>query len=713
MINFTPEQKIKLFASIFSGRSDVYALRWEKWDGNASGYFPVYKNKGKKEFAQLTEDVIEEHLRGYKTVGVYPLLLDNTSLFVAADFDGNGWIKSIKRLLKQCKKYNLPLYIERSRSGNGGHVWWFFESRYPAFKSRKIFLHLIKESKNMDDFEKEESFDRLFPNQDYHTGKGLGNLIALPLQGKSRKYNNSVFLDSDDNFEMVADQWKLLNSIERIPTKILDDLFERFSDDNPVKRKIIHNGDKIPITLSNYALIPKKYINKQIANFLTEELNFFNNEYAIKQKMGFSVYKTERFFKTVIKDDENILIPRGFIDKLVYYFNDNGIPYRIYDRRKRCDEARYKSSLKLFNYQKDALNAFKNAEQGILVAPPGSGKTIMALSLISERKQPALIITHRKQIYDQWLSRIEDFLQIPKRKIGQIGGNKKLVKTPLTVAMVQTLARMDNLKEISEQFGLILVDECHHVPAKMFRETIVQLNPYYLYGLTATPVRKHNDEKLIFVYLGEIIHEIDKEFKIKVVKNNKFEIKINNTKLEFPYKVKAEDYQLLAKIISFDTKRNELIASDARKEVEKGRKCLILTERKEHVQMIATYFKKEFEVIDMTGDLTLKKKQEKIKQIELGHFEIIVATGQLLGEGTHFDDLDCLFLAYPFSFEGKLTQYIGRLLHGSEGRKIVYDYRDEKIEYLERMFKKRLKYYNKNYNINYESEMLSLRSKKS
>lgn len=224
-----------------------------------------------------------------------------------------------------------------------------------------------------------------------------------------------------------------------------------------------------------------------------------------------------------------------------------------------------------------------------------------------------------------------------------------------------------------------------------------QFDPYYLYGLTATPIRKYSDEKLIFIYLGWIIHQVDKDFGIKIKsKNIGINLKIINTKLQFQDKVTPEDYPLLAKVITFDSQRNKLITNNVKKEANKGKKCLVLTERKEHVEILNVCLKRDFEVITLTGDLTQKGKQAKFKQVESGHFQIIIATGQLIGEGTHFEDLECLFLVYPFSFEGKLIQYIGRLLHSDKHSKTIYDYRDSEIDYLERMFKKRKRYYDKN-----------------
>ncbi|OGF22750.1 hypothetical protein A2Y83_03875 [Candidatus Falkowbacteria bacterium RBG_13_39_14] len=266
--------------------------------------------------------------------------------------------------------------------------------------------------------------------------------------------------------------------------------------------------------------------------------------------------------------------------------------------------------------------------------------------------------------------------------------------------MIQTLNRMDDIERISDKFGLILVDECHHLPAKMFRDVIIKFSPYYLYGLTATPKRKNNDEKLIFFHLGDILHTIDKNFREEdnnSVKNKKIRVVIRNTEIEVPFKVKTDNAQILLKIIAFDSGRNKKITEDIMTELKSGSKCLVLTERKEHAEILGYYLKREYEAIILTGDLTEKQRKEKIRQIEDGNFQVILATGQLIGEGTDFHGINSLFLVFPFAFQGKLTQYIGRIQRDAEGDNIIYDYRDIKIDYLEKFFKKRMNYYKKNF----------------
>jgi len=706
-------EKIQIFRDLFKGREDVFAVRWEKRDGSASGYTPVCLNEwkqglcnklqrkkckdcGNKAYAQFSDYYAEQHLRGNKCYGIYPLLEGNASYFIVADFDGESWQKDAVSFIKKCQKYYLPAYLERSRSGKGGHVWLFFEDKYPAYKSRSIAIKILNESKIIDQFEKEDAFDRLFPNQDIHSGGGFGNLIALPLQGISRNIGNTIFLNWKGNFEPFTDQWKHLSGVKKISSEELDKIFETLTKKDEKTNKT--SKSKLELNLGEQIFIDKNTLPGVVVNFLRDSLNFANLEFTIKKKMGVSVYGLEKYFKLIDNQDNKIAIPRGFLKELVEFLNQESIKFEITDARKKLKSVKFEASHKLFDYQKETVDDILDSENGLLVAPPGSGKTIIGLDIVAKLKQPTLILVHKKQIFNQWLDRIEGFLNIPKREIGQYVSNKKKFGNKITVAMVQTLNRLENIEELKDKFGLVIVDECHHMPARMFRNVITRLNPFYLYGFTATPERKNNDERLIFIYLGEILHTIEKDFGItkKEKVGSSSELVIRDTDLQIPFKVKTDNFQMLTKIIIFDSNRNTQIIDDIIIEAEKGKKCLVLTERKEHIEVLSCYLKKEYEVIELIGDLTEKQKREKIQQIEGGNFQIILATGQLIGEGTDFQGLDCLFLVFPFAFQGKLTQYIGRIQRGVESGGRIYDYRDKKVEYLERFFKKRKKYYEKN-----------------
>jgi superfamily II DNA or RNA helicase len=714
MIYITEEQ-LNLYLSLFRGRTDVYAKRWEK--NGKSGYTPAYKfdwneyllykakggkfqNFKNKEKIPLTKDVVKKHLIGSYFIGIYPLLEENTSYFLAIDLDGKNWQLDCKSFIEQLNLMEIHAYPERSFSGNGCHIWIFFEDKYPAVKSRKIFLEFAKKILNLPEFEKEISFDRLFPNQDSHSGIGLGNLIALPLQGKMLQENKMVFLDTD-NFFPISNQWKYLQGIKKTTIKQLDKVYSQlFIDKNLeglriAEKKEIFEPGILNITLKNQIILSKNNIGKKVRDFLKENLIFINSEYLIKQKIGKSTYGIQKFFNLISESETEVRIPRGFLNNLINFCNENEIKLRLFDERKKLKNIDFNSKVKLIGNQEIVVNCCESIYSGIIVAPPGSGKTVIGIELIARKKQPALILVHKKQIYDQWLQRIENFLGISKKDIGQVCGSKKKFSNTITVAMVQSLIKLPNLKGIGELFGTIVIDECHHVPAQSFRQLITNFNPYYIYGLTATPKRKYNDEKLIFLYIGDIICDVNNlvDLKEDIIEDN-IQIAVRETEINFPYDNKTDDFQLLSKVLIYDSGRNRLISNDVLEVVNDKHKVLILTERKEHADVLYAFLKSCCEVISITGDDSISSRKIKLQQITAGNFQVLIATGQLLGEGFDIEGLDCLFLVFPFSFEGKLIQYIGRILR-SEGTKYIYDYRDKNIEFLEKLYKKRGKYYKK------------------
>lgn len=294
---------------------------------------------------------------------------------------------------------------------------------------------------------------------------------------------------------------------------------------------------------------------------------------------------------------------------------------------------------------------------------------------------------------NQWIERIESFLGIPETEIGQISGRKKKLGKQITVAMMQSLVKMATIDDLTSQFGTIIIDECHHIPAKTFRELIVKFNPYYLYGLTATPKRKYNDEKLIYFYIGDIIAEIDPN-KEKSTVARAITLQIKQTDLSVPFDYKIDEFETLSKILTFDSSRNNMITEDILNQVKEGRKILVLTERREHVETLNLYLQSQCEVITLTGGDSISKRKVKTEQIKLGHFQVLIATGQLFGEGIDLPLLDSLFIVYPFSFEGKLIQYIGRIQR-SKNQQMIFDYHDKNIDYFDKLFKKRRTFYRK------------------
>ncbi len=701
----TNQEKLTLYRSLFRGRDDVYPRRWEK--NGKSGWTPAYsfdwdefnahrarggtiKDFENKTLLPVTNEVLLNHLLGKETIGIYPILSDNTSYFIAADFDEADWKSDAKKLIDACAKYNLSAYSETSRSGNGAHVWIFFEEKYPCWKSRAMLLELIRKIFGYSEFVKEISFDRLFPNQDTIIDGGFGNLIGLPLQGERVIYSTSIFCDSE-TFTAYANQWEFLKTIHKHTTEELDRIYDEiFGHREPQIESTDLNTTSIHITVDGSVRIKKQELTSNITSFIKEELNIFNKEYVAKKRLGKSTFGTEKYFNLVRDHEDEISLPRGFIEKLISYFDSEKIPYKITEEYKNHESIKFKSTIVIRPDQEKILEIIKNKTSGIIISPPGSGKTIIALEHITKLGLPTLILVNRNQLLSQWVERIEQFLGIPKTQIGVISGTKKRVGKQITVASLQTLVRYKKLKEILDSFGVIVIDECHHIPAKTYRELIWIFKSKYLFGLTATHERRHGTEKISELMIGSVIAEM-KSGDIEQIQT--FEVTIHSTKLTLPFQYKTDHFEALAKVISFDSARNELITRTILKEVKAKRKVLVLTERKEHIEILNLYLKGETETISISGDDSARSRKLKIDQIKAGNFQVLLATGQLLGEGFDVYGIDTIVLAFPFSFEGKLTQYIGRLR--GDGAKRIIDFHDQRIEFLDRQFKKRKKFYGK------------------
>jgi superfamily II DNA or RNA helicase len=704
------DKKLFILRSLFKGREDVFAQRWEK--GTKSGYIPTYfydpyrykahKMKGgtfqtytDKTCLPLTDEQLIKHLNGEQLVGLYPLLQDNTSWFIAADFDEQNWVTDSRKFLECCQAKNIPAYLERSRSGKGGHVWIFFSQPYAAIKSRKIVFSFLVESGIISAFDKNSSFDRLFPNQDTLSGKGLGNLIALPLHKPALEQGNSCFIDMETLLPF-PDQWDFLSKVQRVDIEKLDKLYHSISAGKTLNIDSAEkeHTDHLVISLSNNLRLNRSAMTLALANFLKKELNFSNTTFIIKKKIGKNTFGTERYFRFIEETENDVIIPKGFAGKLLRFCKDADIPFSFEDERKKKAPVSFNFQTELRNYQIPAIETATKKDMGVIVAPPGSGKTIIGLKIISGKQQPALIVVHRKQLMDQWMERIEAFLGIRKQEIGKIGQGKSKIGTHVTVATIQSLAKAltkTESGEMKDAFGTILIDECHHIPAESYRNTIQQFNSHYLYGLTATPFRKYNDGKLIFIHLGEIITEITAQ---QTGKHKEASVTIQNTELDVPFNPKTDRFETLSKILIHDSSRNKLILQDITNELNRGKKVVILTERKEHIDSLHQYLKQSYEVITLSGEDAESSRAAKWKILNTGNYQALITTGQFFGEGTDLQNASCLFLVYPFSFEGKLIQYMGRVQR-SELTPVIYDYRDIKIDYLNRMFLKRNTYYRK------------------
>ncbi len=745
---------MSLFRSLFRGREDVFPVRWERKDGR-SGYSPACALEWKRplcgkpaikcgncenrQLLPLRDEVIHDHLTGKQTIGVYPLLTDETCLFLAADFDKKTWQEDANAFIATCNQIGIPAFLERSRSGKGGHIWIFFEGPVPVSLARKLGFSILTRTLEKRHLLGLDSYDRFFPNQDTLPKGGFGNLIALPLQWGPREKGNSLFVNQG-GFPF-PDQWLFLSGIQKLSVKDLETIvFEasrlnriitipmslteetgeeepwnlppsRKKNENPITD---HLPQEVNIIHGDLLYIEKKGLPPAMITRLIRLAAFQNPEFFRAQAMRLPVYDKPRVICCAEEYSNHIGLPRGCLDDVLSLFDDHGVTVHIEDQRIKGKPINVHFNGTLHPSQEKAVQAISAYDNGILSAPTAFGKTVVAARLIAARMVNTLVLVHRRELLTQWRDRLASFLDLPIERIGQIGGGKEQITGFIDVGILQSLNRKGLVKDIVAEYGQVVIDECHHIPAFSFEQVLKKCKAQYVLGLTATPIRKDGHHPIIMMQCGPFRFKQNPQ---KAAANQPFEHVVFPRKTSFGIPINSNQMtiQEIYEAMIRDQKRNDLIFEDLLSALEAGRSPLLLTERKEHLNTLETRLKRfARNIIVLKGGLGKIQRQridDQMKSIPEGEERIILATGRYIGEG--FDDsrLDTLFLVMPISWRGTLQQYVGRLHRLHENKKVVqvYDYVDTQVPMLMKMYQKRLKGYSAmGYQIVHEGQLSDL-----
>lgn len=751
-ITLSIDERIRLFQSLFKGREDVFARRWFSKTTGKSGYQPVCINEWKqgicdkkkyrcaicpnRNFAPLTTQDMYRHLEGKDeyccdVVGLYAIMQDNNCAFLCADFDDKnckyGYKEDVLAYVGVCREWLIPYAIERSRSGNGAHVWIFFEAPLPASKARRLGNAILTEAMTRNGQMSFNSYDRFFPNQDYLPEGGFGNLVALPLQGQARRKENSVFVDND--FLVYKDQWAFLYNLKKIQESTVDQLLRlhyqeelgklSMSSENkpwvtPLPQNITQEDfhAKVEIIKADKLYIPLKAVSAKVLNHLKRIAAFKNPEFYSKQALRLSTYAIPRIISCFDITNEYLAMPRGCEDAIRSFLNDNTVTYTIIDKTNHGNKISVSFQGEEREEQLEAINALLPYTNGILHATTAFGKTVTAAAIIARKKVNTLILVHSKALLKQWHDRLTEFLNIDypqheeKNKrgrgkvfspIGCFDSSGNTLHGIIDIALIQSCLDEDGVKPFVQDYGMVIVDECHHVSSITFEQVLMSIKAHTIYGLTATPIRKDGHQPIIFMQCGPIRFSTDVKCQIAKQSFDRFLIPRFTS-----YNSILEDRLSIAtlyKYLSEDEIRNNLIVEDICKAVNTGRTPIILTNRTAHVSVLAEKLKATIKnVISLTGIGTAKEKREAMQRLQTipdSEQLVIVATGKYVGEGFDYPRLDTLFLALPISWKGLLTQYAGRLHREYEGKKDVriYDYIDIYEPICDSMYRKRLKGY--------------------
>ncbi len=532
-------QKIDIYIQLFRGRQDIYANRWQNKQGR-SGYSVTCHNEwqqGKcnkpkvkcmectnQAFKTLDQKAIYNHLAGKQTLGLYPLLEDDSCWLLATDFDKSDWQAAVKAYQHACNELEIPCCVERSRSGNGAHIWVFFESPVSAKDARQLGFTLLDKAMEYHAGLSFESYDRLFPNQDILPVGGFGNLIALPLQHSPRQQGNSVFID--ENFQPYPDQWGYLTFIKKLTSQQLEAVNGQgekavkygadrkpwelnFSRDNGI---ISGCPEKLTFVLANRIYLDINLLPQALLAKLKRIASFSNPVFFKTQALRFSTNGIPRFICLAEVENGYLSLPRGCFDEVVALLESNYVEVELDDKRKegtRLKGLKFKGELR--KDQKKAVAAVVKHDTGVLHAPTAFGKTVTAIGLIYRRKVNTLILVHSRQLLDQWKERLSAFLG--GCEVGLTGGGKRKPTEQVDIATYQSLInRKDNsIDPILYEYGQIIIDECHHISAPNYERLLSEVHAKFTLGITATPNRQDGHQPIIFMQAGPIRHVVATE----------------------------------------------------------------------------------------------------------------------------------------------------------------------------------------------------------
>ncbi|MGI8457315.1 MAG: TOTE conflict system archaeo-eukaryotic primase domain-containing protein [Propionibacteriaceae bacterium] len=712
-------EKLALYGDRFRARRDVYAVHWENRRAGTSGWMPAVAGRWRKgtdrrsaRYLPLTPEVIAAHLAGEVFAGLYPLLNDNSCWFLVADFDGGAAMLDALAYAKAARSEGVPAAVELSKSGRGAHVWVFFAAPVAASVARALGTVLLREAMVLRGSMDLRSYDRLFPNQDLVPEGGFGNLIAAPLQRRHRDDGLTVFLDLA-SLEPYADQWAFLSTLDRCSPSDVARVARRARQATvgPDLACLWKSGatqvqPRLPSVvraeLGATLVLPMAQLPPAALATFKHAASMANPKFYELQRLRKSTWDTPRFVRAYdITVDDHLVLPRALRHIVSAMVEQAGSTLSVADLRHAGTEIDVVFSGELDPSQSRAVSAMLAHDDGVLVAPPGSGKTVMACAAIAERATSTLILVDRKALAEQWRTRIETFLGV---KPGQYGAGRKKLTGVVDIAMLPSLARHDDVEGLTSSYGQVIVDECHHLAAAAYDHSVKKIGAQFWLGLTATPVRRDGLGNLVTWQLGPVRHTLDQPTEStlidlaepRIVASRRLYVHETEFEWQDPDGLSTSPVAAAHGALVADAGRSEQIVSDVVEALSRGRNCLVLTRRVAHLDDLASRLRAHGkDPMILQGGMSTADRRAVVDRLDdarAGDGLLVIGTTPYIGEGFDAPVLDALFLAAPISFEGLLVQCAGRVVRATPGKTTaeVHDYHDVAVPILAGSLQRRM-----------------------